>query len=171
MTVLEIERILASKLNMLIPIGVIVGAPFFGWLPNRFSLDQRNTLIAITAVYTLSWLIMRQAFDRLGLLGFATLFFVMGVVIGGFISTIWGIIRSTTPAERLGLTSGILNPAPFLGVAAFQVLTGSIIDHADRIGGRYSLSGFKSAFSVCLAAVIVCLALSFLIAPKQPGTD
>ena len=99
------------------------------------------------------------------------LFFVMGIVIGGFISTIWGIIRETTPAERLGLTSGILNPAPFLGVAAFQVLTGNIIDHAGRVGELYSLSGFKSAFSVCLAGALVCLVLSFLIKAKPTSGD
>jgi MFS family permease len=95
----------------------------------------------------------------------------MGIVIGGFISTIWGIIRETTPAERLGLTSGILNPAPFLGVAAFQVLTGNIIDQTGRVGERYSLSGFKSAFSVCLAGALVCLVLSFLVKAKTMNGD
>ncbi len=163
MAVLEVERLLASQLNMLIPIGVIVGAPFFGWLPNRFSLNKANALMVITAVYTLCWLAILLVFGRLGVIGFAVLFFVMGVVIGGFISTIWGIIRETTPAGRLGLTSGILNPAPFLGVAAFQVLTGTIIDRAGRIGENYPLAGFKSAFMVCLAGVIVCLCLTFFI--------
>ncbi len=168
MAVLDIERILASKLNMLIPIGVIIGAPFFGWLPNRFSLNKSNALTAITAVYTLCWLTILLVFDRLGIVGFATIFFVMGIVIGGFISTVWGIIRETTPAERLGLTSGILNPAPFLGVAAFQVLTGNIIDRAGRAGDLYPLAGFKSAFSVCLAGATACLVLSFFVKSK-PG--
>ncbi|MBR9984361.1 MAG: MFS transporter [Desulfosarcina sp.] len=171
MVVLDVERILASKLNMLIPIGVIIGAPFFGWLPNRFDLNKAHTLSFITAVYTLCWLAIILVFDRLGVVGYATLFFMMGVVIGGFISTIWGIIRETTPTERLGLTAGILNPAPFLGVAAFQVLTGTIIDKAGGAGEPYSLSGFKSAFSVCLAGACVCLVLSFLIKARTIGGD
>ncbi len=171
MVVLDVERILASKLNMLIPIGVIIGAPFFGWLPNRFSLNKAHTLSFITAVYTLCWLAIILVFDRLGVVGYATLFFVMGVVIGGFISTIWGIIRETTPAEFLGLTAGILNPAPFLGVAAFQVLTGNIIDKAGRVSELYSLSGFKSAFSVCLAGALVCLVLSFFIKGRAISGD
>ncbi len=171
MAVLDIERILASKLNMLIPIGVIIGAPFFGWLPNRFCLNKAHTLTFITAVYTLCWMAILLVFSRLGIVGYATLFFVMGVVIGGFISTIWGVIRETTPAERLGLTSGILNPAPFLGVAAFQVLTGNIIDQAGRVGELYSPSGFKSAFSVCLAGALVCLVLSFFIKAKPISSN
>lgn len=166
MAVLDIERILASKLNMLIPIGVIIGAPFFGWLPNRFSLNKGKALIAITTVYTLCWLVMLLAFGHLGIFGFAAIFLIMGFVVGGFISTIWGIIRETTPAERLGLTSGILNPAPFLGVAAFQVLTGNIIDRAGRVGDLYPLPGFQSAFRVCLAGAAASLVLSFLIKSK-----
>ena len=55
--------------------------------------------------------------------------------------------------------------------AAFQVLTGNIIDHAGRVGELYSLSGFKSAFSVCLAGALVCLVLSFLIKAKPTSGD
>jgi sugar phosphate permease len=167
MTVLNIERILASKLNMLIPIGVIIGAPLFGWLPDRFGLNIKRMFTTITALYTFCWLAILVAFDQLGIFGFTIIFFAMGVTIGGFISSIWGIIREIAPADRLGLTSGIINPAPFLGVAIFQVLTGNILDRAGRVGELYTLSGFKSAFSVCLIGVVACLILSFFIKSQQ----
>jgi sugar phosphate permease len=167
MTVLDVERILASKLNMLIPIGVILGAPLFGWLPDRFGLNIKRVFTTITAVYTLCWLVILVAFDRLGIFGFTIIFFAMGIAIGGFISSIWGIIREITPADRLGLTSGIINPAPFLGVAVFQVLTGNILDRAGRVGELYTLSGFKSAFSICFVGAIICLALSLFIKSQQ----
>ena len=166
MAVLDIERMLASKLNMLIPIGVIIGAPFFGWLPDRLALDKSRVLTAITAAYSLCWLAILPVFDWLELRGFAVILLLIGLMIGGFISVIWGIIRETTPAERLGLTSGLLNPAPFLGVAAFQVLTGSIIDRAGQAGQQVPLSGFTTAFGVCLAAALACLVLSFFIRSK-----
>ena len=167
MTVLDIERILASKLNMLIPIGVIIGAPVFGWLPDRFGLNIKRVFTTITAAYTVCWLAILVAFDRLGILGFTIIFFAMGISIGGFISSIWGIIREITPAERLGLTSGIINPAPFLGVAVFQVLTGNILDRAGRVGEFYTLYGFKSAFSICLVGVVACLMLSLFLKSQQ----
>lgn len=169
MTALNIERILASQLNMLIPIGVMIGAPFFGYLQGRFLLNKSQALIAINAVYTLCWAAILLGFGSLSVVGTAAIFSVMGFVIGGFISTIWGIIRETTPGHRLGLTSGILNPAPFLGVAAFQVLTGKIIDRAGRVGEIYPLAGFKHAFWVCLSGIIVCLILSFFIRSKPVG--
>ncbi len=166
MTVLDIERILASQLNMLIPIGVIVGAPLFGWLPNRFALNKAVALRTITGVYTLCWTAILALYDNLGVLGYALVFCIMGIMIGGFISTIWGIIQETTPSKRLGLTSGVLNPAPFLGVAAYQVLTGHILDRAGRIGEHYPLAGYQSAFSVCLAGAVICLLLSMFIKAK-----
>jgi hypothetical protein len=56
-------------------------------------------------------------------------------------------------------------------IAAFQVLTGKIIDHAGRLGELYSLSGFKSAFIACLAGVAICLVLSLLIKGKPASGD
>ena len=169
MTVLDIERVLASKLNMLIPVGVIIGSPFFGWLPNRFSLDKCNTLISILGMYNLTWISVVFFSNYLGIVGFSLVLLIMGIVAGGFISILWGIVRENTPSHILGLTSGVLNPAPFFGVAVFQVLTGAILNHSDRVGGMYSIVGFKNAFLLCLLSSIVCLGLSLLI--RKPGSS
>jgi len=163
MTVFGVERIFASKLNMLIPVGVIIGAPFFGWLTDRFSFDKRNTLIVILTAYALSWVGIIFFYSQLGTAGLSLVLLVMGITTGGFISTLWGIVQETTPSEILGLISGMLNPAPFLGVAAFQVLTGAILDRAGRIGDLYPLSGFRNAFLVCLFVIVICLVLSFCL--------
>ena len=163
MTVLGIERIFASKLNMLIPVGVIIGAPFFGWLTDRFSFNKRNTLIAILTVYTLAWVGIIFFFSQLGTAGLSLVLLVMGIATGGFISTLWGIVQEITPLEILGLTSGMLNPAPFFGVAVFQVLTGAILERAGRVGDLYPLSGFRNAFLACLFGIVICLVLSFCL--------
>ena len=163
MAVLGIERIAAGKLNMLIPVGVIFGAPFFGWLPGRFGLKLRRVLAGILSVYVLAWVCITFAYARLEMAGLSATLLVMGFVAGGFISVLWGIVRETTPVEILGFTSGLLNPAPFFGVAVFQVLTGAILDRFGEVGGLYPVSGFQSAFSVCLAANAVCLGLGLFI--------
>ncbi len=163
MTVLGIERIFASKLNMLIPVGVIIGAPFFGWLTDWFSFSKRNTLISILAVYTLTWVGIIFFFSQLGTTGLSLVLLVMGIATGGFISTLWGIVQEITPLEILGLTSGMLNPAPFFGVAVYQVLTGAILDRAGRVGELYPLSGFRNAFLACLFGIVICLMLSFCL--------
>jgi MFS family permease len=170
MTVLGIERIFASKLNMLIPVGVIIGAPFFGWLTDQFLLNKENTLIAILTVYTLTWVGIIFFFSQLGTAGLSMMLLVMGIATGGFISTLWGIVQETTPSEILGLISGMLNPAPFLGVAVFQVLTGAILDRTSRVGDLYPLLGFRNAFLICLFGIVICLVLSFYL-PKSKGPE
>ena len=163
MAVLGIESIAAGKLNMLIPVGVIFGAPFFGWLPGRFGLKLRRVLAGILTVYVFTWVCITFAYAQLEMAGLSATLLAMGFVAGGFISVLWGIVRETTPVEILGFTSGLLNPAPFFGVAVFQVLTGAILDRFGEVGGLYPVSGFQSAFSVCLAANAVCLGLGLFI--------
>jgi len=170
MTVLGIERIFASKLNMLIPVGVIIGAPFFGWLTDRFSLNKGNALIVILTVYTLTWVGIIFFFNQLGTVGLSMMLLVMGIATGGFISTLWGIVQEATPSEILGLISGMLNPAPFLGVAVFQVLTGAILDRTSRVGDLYPLSGFRNAFLICLFGIVICLVLSFFL-PRSKRSE
>lgn len=170
MTVLEIGQIYASKLNMVIPVGVIFGAPFFGWLTGRFSFDKRNTMLAIMMIYTLTWVGMIFFFEPLGTVGLCIDLLVMGFAAGGFISTLWGIVQESVPPEIMGLTSGMLNPAPFFGVGAFQVVTGAILDRYERIGDLYPLSGFRSAFLVCLCCILACLGLTFCLRKSAKTT-
>jgi MFS family permease len=166
MATLGVERIFASKLNMLIPVGVIIGAPFFGWLIDRFSLDKKNIFIVILTMYTLTWVGVTFFSSQLWTVGLSLVMLLMGIFAGGFISTLWGIVRDILPPEILGLTSGILNLSPFLGVGAFQVLTGTVLDRADRVGDLYPLTGFKNAFLICLSGIVVCLMLSFFLKLK-----
>ena len=119
--------------------------------------------------YNLTWIGVVFFFNYLGINGFSLVLLIMGIVAGGFISILWGIVREITPSNILGLTSGVLNPAPFFGVAVFQVLTGAILDHSDRVGDMYSISSFKNAFLLCLLCSIVCMGLSILI--RKPGSS
>ena len=90
----------------------------------------------------------------------------MGAANGGWVPTLWALARETATTEMMGLFSGLLNPAPFLGVALFQILTGAILDRVGRINEIYPPVAFQNAFWVCMLAAAVCLMLS-LILKKQ----
>ena len=163
MSALGVERFYASKLNMLIPIGFIIGSPMFGWLSERLSWPKITTLRIIIAIYTISWIGITFCYSWLGAMGLSMMLMGMGIVAGGFVSVFWGVIRETTPEKNLGMVSGLLNPAPFLGVAVFQVITGAILNRTERINGLYPMSGFTHAFSVCVVLIVICLGLSFFL--------
>jgi hypothetical protein len=75
-------------------------------------------------------------------------------------------MRAQVPGLRINVGVGVHRSHPVGRLAAFQVLPGNIIDQAGRAGELNSPSGFKSAFSVCLAGALVGLVLSFLIKGK-----
>ena len=169
MTAYGIDRITASKLNMLIPIGVAFGSPLIGWLAVRLSFDKAKVLMLILLVYTLTWFVIIFCYTALKIVGAGMILLVMGIATGGFISMLWAYVREKSATEALGRISGLLNPAPFFGIAVFQVLTGSILNRSHRMADLYAISGFKSAFIACLAAIVVCLFLSlFLVKSKRP---
>jgi len=166
MAVLETDRIAASRLNMLIPIGFIVGAPLFGRLSDRIFKSKVHVIIWLLALLTLSWAGILFGMD-LGLLPVFMILFFMGIATGGFVSTFWAHIREIIPAGILGSVSGLLNPSPFLGVAVFQVLTGSLLDRAGQVGGAYPPEAYKHSFVLCFLVSCACLILSFFLKDKK----
>lgn len=169
MTAFRLERLAASNLNMLIAIGVIIGSPLLGWMADRLAWHKADCVVVLLLLYAIIWAGMLFSYRPLGLAGMSILLLALGVVSGGFLNVLWGFVREATPPEILGLTSGMLNPAPFLGVAAFQVITGTVLDRAGQVGGHYSLPGFENALLGCMAGISLCLGLSLLL--RKVGPD
>ena len=169
MAVLKIDRIAASKLNMLIPIGFIIGAPLFGWLADRIFKSKVHIMIFLVLILSMSWAGIVFGMN-LGMAWVFLILFLMGIAMGGFISIIWAHVREITPARTLGTFSGLLNSAPFLGVAVFQVLTGSFLDGERLTDGAYLPEAYTSSFVLCFIVSCACLFLSFFIKEKKVKT-
>jgi sugar phosphate permease len=163
MSVLHSDRLQASQLNMVLPVGFIVGAPLFGWIADRLHTKRRQLFIGLLAVIAISWLTLSLRAQTLSVKELVVLFFAMGALTGGWLSVLWALVRESTSAETMGLISGVMNPAPFFGIAVFQVLTGAVLDHVGRINDAYPPEAFQTAFWVCTLAAIGCLLLSIIL--------
>ncbi len=170
MSVLQIDQLSASHLNIALPLGFMLGAPLFGWIADRIRAQKVHLFIGLIGAVTLFWLILSVRTKTLNARGLMVLFFLMGTATGGWLSTLWSLIRETTPAEIMGSISGWLNPAPFFGIAVFQVLTGAVLDHVGRINGAYPPEAFQTAFWVCTLTAAGCLMLSFIL-KKSSGSQ
>ncbi len=166
MAVLETDRIAASRLNMLIPVGFIVGAPLFGRLSDRIFKSKIHVLIFLLGLLTVSWAGIVFGMKH-GTALISLILFLMGISTGGFISMLWGHVRDIIPPRILGSVSGLLNPAPFLGVAVFQVLTGSFLDRAGQVGGAYPPEAYKHSFVLCFLVSCACLIISFFLKEQR----
>jgi sugar phosphate permease len=167
MSVLDADRLQASQLNMVLPIGFIVGAPLFGWIADRFHTKKRQLFIGLLAAIAIFWLMLSLRAQTLRAKELVVLFFLMGAMTGGWLSVLWALVREITSAEAMGFISGVMNPAPFLGIAVFQVLTGAVLDHVGRISGAYPPEAFQMAFWVCTLAAVSCMLLSFMIKTQR----
>lgn len=176
MSVLSADRLHASQLNMLLPVGFMIGAPLFGWIADRIHSKKRQLFIGLLATIAFFWLILSLRAQILKAHEMVVLFLAMGTATGGWLSVLWALVRETAPADIMGFISGIMNPSPFLGVAFFQILTGAVLDQTGRVNGVYPPGAFQMAFWACTIAAVLCLVLSLILTRQQasrsiPQTD
>jgi sugar phosphate permease len=175
MSLFQVERLHASWLNMLIPVGVILGAPLSGWLADRVFRDMANLLLTLLVIITAAWLVLTYGSPYLGLKGIIPLFLIIGGATGGMGTSLWATARETTPDAIIGLTTGLLNPFPLLGMAVLQGWTGAILDRTGKIEGMYPPRAFQDAFSLCLLVAVICLLLCVFfrkhLSTKSPSPE
>ena len=171
MSILNLDALRASGLNMLIPVGFILGAPLSGRLADRILHSKVDILLCLLALMTGIWAILALGFHSIATGGMIVLLLAMGGIAGGFATNLWALVRETTSGPILGLTSGLLNPFPLLGPAILQGWTGAIMNRMDRVNGIYPPAAYKNAFTVCLIFIISCLILCAVFRKLLPKRD
>jgi sugar phosphate permease len=171
MTVLNLDRLHASELNMLVPFGFILGAPLTGWLTDKVFRNKVHVLICILAIMTGTWVGLTFGAHALGTGGMIPLLLIMGGTTGGLGTVLWAVVHATTSGSILGITTGLLNPSPFLGVACLQIWTGAILDHVGRVDGIYPPAAYRNAFLLCLMITASCLILCAGLRQRLPTSD
>ncbi len=158
------SRLEAGNLIMVIAFGVIVGGQVMGYLTDKtFAGKKRQLLSACLALQVLKWGLIAFVSPRLGSWALGLVFFIMGMMLAGTLAAVWAIVREESPPERLGTALGLLNPAPFLGVAALQPLTGYLMDRVGKAGGAFPVQAYQNAFTLCVLSVLVALVISFFL--------
>jgi len=161
-TIYDIDQIRASGLNMLIPVGFMLGAPVFGRLADRLFQNKINMIITTLVLEAGLWGFITFGWRMAGQSAMGVMLFLMGAIAGGFATTLWALVNDITSRHILGSVSGLLNTAPFLGVAAMQLVTGYLLDRIGRDNGAYPSEAFQSAFLGCFLVMTGCLFLCVL---------
>ncbi len=168
MDVFGYEKLQASNLIMFIAWGVILGGPLLGYLTDKTLAGVKRPLLSVmVGLQVLNWSCLVFLGPALGTLLLPGIFFLMGMTLAGTLSLIWSIVREESPLERLGTTMGFLNPAPFLGVAAFQPLSGYLMDRVGRNGGAFPFEAYQQAFGLCLFSLTVSLVISLSLIRRK----
>lgn len=162
-SVLGVDRFHASGLNMLIPLGAILGAPLCGWLSDRLWQNSRILLFLLLTQMAM-WGFLAFSSDTLNKLFLAILLFIVGISIGGLSISLWTLVKQTTDQNILGLATGLLNPFPLLGMAVFQTWTGGFLDRVGKTTEVLNSNRAYESLFLCFFGVAgICVFLYILL--------
>lgn len=152
------SRELAGTLLMFLSIGGICGGVIWGLLSERFFRARRPVLfigtIGMMGAYAALFLLSSYPGDFV----IALIYFLLGFAGFTFLLNL-GCVKEFFPLETAGTAMGTVNASMFMGVAAFQGITGYIIDH---FGGD-PLTAYRAIFSLYLGSVILaCILVSIM---------
>jgi MFS family permease len=173
MSLFNLERDHASIINMALPIGYMLGAPFFGRLGDRVFDNRAHLLTFLFALLTCAWFALTFLAQPLGVKGVMVLYAVVGGLAGGLGTTLWATAQAKTPSAIMGLMSGLMNPFPLLGMAVMQGVTGAIVDQAGKVGDVYAPEGYRNAFFllflIAAACFVLCVAFRKRLSTQKHG--
>ncbi len=162
--VFRYNKLEASNLLMLIAVGVIIGGPMLSYLADRTFAQRKGSLLSVCiGVQVFIWGGIVFGGKSLGPVSLGALLFAMGASLAGTLSILWAIIREVSAPERLGTVMGLVNPAPFLGVAIFQPATGYLMDRVGKTGGAFPIEAYQNAFGLCLASLSIAFIISLFL--------
>lgn len=150
-----LSRVPASNLLMMTAVGLLISAPLFGWVSDRWMGLRRPPLIASTALYAAIWALIALPPTPVALRWLAPLCFLLGFASGG-VSLVFACIREVNDPRHVGVALGCQNLPVFLGFALMQWLTGVLLDAnwtGTLVAGSrvYPLAAYRVAFTLCFA--------------------
>jgi sugar phosphate permease len=124
-------RNIAAQHGSLLLLGVAMGALVIGALSDRLR-NRRDVMRAYAFIYALSWVPWLLHWQPSLVASYAW-FFVMGLVIPGFVLT-WTVAKEVNRPEHSGMATAVVNVGIFLGTGALQPLVGWVLDRGRAAG-------------------------------------
>ncbi|MBS7651431.1 MAG: MFS transporter [Candidatus Bathyarchaeia archaeon] len=169
MQVYGFGRVEASGMVMLVALGFLTGASFWGFASDRIFHSRRMVYLLGSILFTLTWFMVTSPTIQSLRLNFwmSPLLFMMGFTFGVMPISIV-IVKELYPWDMMGVATGCANAIPFIGIAIFQMLLGYYLDTYGLVkvsGGVriFSPDSFHNGFTICLLTLIVAVALTSML--------
>ncbi len=164
--VYNMTNVEASRILLMIAIGMIIGGPMLGLLSDRI-IKRRKIVVNISSIILLSMMsLLYFKTSSIPILGLYLICLGMGIFSVGIVGLGYALIKDLFPIEIAGTSIGIANFFPFFLGALYQPLMGYILELYGTIGGSYTVIGYQNAFLVLLISSIIACISSFFIKEK-----
>lgn len=167
MHTMGLSRDVAANQILFYTMGVICGSPLWGLLADRFQGLKWVMRICI-GITLLLWVLFLFLTTRTPpLMVFTLLFFTMGFF-GISVLLCFTATKEVNPPGYAGISTSVINVAPFLGTSLLNLLVGWRLDHnwmGETLSGVriYTLKGYQEGFTIYFLAMLVAFGMSFLV--------
>jgi sugar phosphate permease len=151
MQVMGLSQVNTGNLILILNIGAIVGAPFFGMMSDRVIKTRKWIIICGLSVLFLSMLIMALLPPGTGPLILAVLFFSFGMF-GSASMVMYTQIKELMPPDMSGRALAGINFFGFVGAAVFLHGVGNLMQYLYP-EASFGPEAFKTAFLLCAACL------------------
>ena len=169
MQVYGLSKAAAGGVLSTFALALILGSPVLGWLSNR--AGRKSVLIGCSLVLATVSGLMYWFADSLSLPALYVLFFCLFLTGGPVGPVVAAVSKELFPISISGTSVGTVNLFPFMGGAIFQVIIGAVLTAGGQTPGKYSLTGFRYMFLICLAAALLSLTASFFMKETLNKSD
>jgi len=157
MQVYDVQRDFAANLVLVAGLGIMLGAPTFGFLSDRI-LQRRLPLVMSTGL-SLVCLVLLTLWNagKPPLAAVYPLCFFIGFGTGAVPIT-FACVRDIVPSSVRGMASGLVNMGAFVGAAVIQPLFGYVLDlgwEGKMVEGArvYPLGAFQQSLMLCCGLI------------------
>jgi len=144
----------AANMLMFWPIGKAVGGFSIGWAADRIFKSRRKGCLYGTIGYIISWLPMVLWPASIPVGAFYVLMLVMGFFAASTIPN-YAHIAEGQPHGFIATANGMLNIWYFVGGAVFQSVMGLVLDAYGKVGDKFPVAAYRTAFLVCLVSLVI----------------
>lgn len=163
MHVYHLTKAQAGQVLSMFAVGMIVGSPLLGYLSNRVFRGRKPVLVLVGMATVALTGALAFATDSLSppalyavCLGLGL--FTSSAVVVGFTSA-----KELFPVQMAGTSTGLANLFPFAGGAVFQPVLGHILETRGKVGGAFTVEGYRQAFLALFLCSLVALGASLCL--------
>jgi sugar phosphate permease len=157
MDVHKLSKLATGNLLSIVPIAIIVGSPFLGYLSDKVFASRKIILIGSSILHCACWVVLLLYLETVSVGWLCVILFLLGIGSGSPGSVGFANVKEVFPVSMAGTAIGAANLFAFLGGVVLQPLIGYVLDLTGKVAGAYPASAYKTAFWVFFAASVLAL--------------
>jgi sugar phosphate permease len=152
-----LSKVTAGGILAAMPLGMLVAFPLAGRLSDRVFRSRHKSVVFGVLLLATTWFALTFGNRVIPSQLMYLILFAFGVG-NGFYMVATTQVMELFPIEIAGTAGGAYNMVCFLGAGIFQQGLGMILKTYPLVGGAFPPQAYRSAFSVCLVAMVVASA-------------